>query len=422
MCKDYLKPNTTSSKDLNLVIEQCLNTSFWEQYKLKTRIKEDTKCHTQEQYYPIEPIDIVVAVILLCILMLNLAGSVYDILIVKKSYSGNKWLLYFSIKRNWSKLTETQKLIGPEIEDCRRDGWQNMLYINNYFDNTRCMAHTWYVAADMQLFILGTFTLVLIRSDQRRQVVLWAMFVLSLFTAPLHTYFQNLYDNIIISPEVILDFFVKDPTFNHSYKRGHTNMACYILGLSLGLIIYKLQQKQLNIEKYKKYKYMFWATCPMMIILILCRGLMYMDGVTPHPALKAICAGLYRPLFGLLIFLFILGMVFKLENVYRPTLEWRGWTSAVRVSYSVYIVHLMLILISVSSITTLNHLTIYEALLSSFGTITFSFLCAVPLWLLVESPISQVVQQVTSSKKTKSSKMKSIDNSIVSSSEDKKMN
>ncbi|KPJ14724.1 Farnesyl pyrophosphate synthase 1, mitochondrial [Papilio machaon] len=89
MCKDYLKPNTTSSKDLNLVIEKCLNTSFWEQYKLKTRIKEDTKCHTQEQYYPIEPIDIVVAVILLSIFILNLAGSVYDILIVKKNNSAS---------------------------------------------------------------------------------------------------------------------------------------------------------------------------------------------------------------------------------------------------------------------------------------------------------------------------------------------
>ncbi|XP_013163237.1 PREDICTED: nose resistant to fluoxetine protein 6-like isoform X2 [Papilio xuthus] len=525
MCKDYLKPNTTSSKDFNLVIEQCLNTSFWEQYKLKTRIKEDTMCHTKDQYYPIEPIDIVVAVILLCILILNLSGSVYHILIVKKNYSGNKWLLYFSIQRNWSKLIETtdnrknerlkglngmkvitttlivllhsqipfaffvdneqflergysnifyhllfdgtvivqtffvisgclasynlqlkskentiwkrickrillrwlrltpiyaitlaitaswlrfagsgpmwHKFIGPEIADCRRDGWQNMLYINNYFDNTRCMAHTWYVAADMQLFVLGTFTLVLTRSNQRRQVVLWSMFVLSLFIVPLHTYFQNLYAHVIIAPELVIEFFVKDSTFNHSYKRGHTNMPCYILGLIAGLIVFKLQKKQINIEKYKKYKYMFWAICPMMVILILCCGFLYMDGVTPHLEVRAAFSGIYRPLFGFFIFFFILGMVIKLENVYRPILEWRFWTSIVRLSYAVYIVHVMLIQISVYSRTTLNHSTTYEAIKTSLGTITLSYLFAIPFWLLIESPISQLAQHLTSTREIK---------------------
>ncbi|XP_013137323.1 PREDICTED: nose resistant to fluoxetine protein 6-like, partial [Papilio polytes] len=312
------------------------------------------------------------------------------------------WLRFMGSGPMW------QKLIGPEIADCRRDGWQNMLYINNYFDNTRCMAHTWYVAADMQLFVLGTFILALTRSDHRRQVVLWAIIVISLLIPPLHTYFQNLNGHIILSPEVVLEHFVKDPTFNHSYKRGHTNMTSYILGLSLGLIIYKLQQKQLNVENYKNYKYLYWGTFPMMITLILCCGSLYME-VTPHVAVRAICAGIYRPLFGLLIFLFILGMVIKLENVYRPILEWRGWTLAVRVTYSVYILHVMLLQICAYSRTTLSHISVYEVLMSWCGSICFSFLCAIPLWLLVESPISQLVQYLTTTRK-KEKQMKSVDN------------
>lgn len=56
---------------------------------------------------------------------------------------------------------------------------------------------------------------------------------------------------LILFYRVVLEHFVKDPTFNHSYKRGHTNMTSYILGLSLGLIIYKLQQKQLDVENFK---------------------------------------------------------------------------------------------------------------------------------------------------------------------------
>ncbi|KAH9639034.1 hypothetical protein HF086_003565 [Spodoptera exigua] len=37
------------------------------------------------------------------------------------------------------------KIVGNEIADCRRDWWKHLLYINNYFDNSECMIHTWYV-------------------------------------------------------------------------------------------------------------------------------------------------------------------------------------------------------------------------------------------------------------------------------------
>ncbi|XP_013162519.1 PREDICTED: nose resistant to fluoxetine protein 6-like [Papilio xuthus] len=517
---DDLKTKTIDLNDLNLVIEKCLNTTFWKEYKLKIRINEDVICNSKDPIYHIETKDICVAVICLCLLIINLAGSVYDLLIVKNNDAGMKWLLCFSIKRNWFKLTDVsrdkienriksfksfngmkvitiflvitihsllpfgssidnthyyetifskiqyhllidgsvmiqtffiisgcllsfnlqifteknnvtwkmipkriilrwlrltppyavvlaitttwlrfagtgplwQKMIGQEIKDCQRDGWQNMLYINNYFDNTRCMAHTWYLAADMQLFILGMLIMVLTRTDLQRKVVLSVIFVVSMFIAPLHTYFQDLYAHLIITPEVAREYFVKDPTFNNSYKRGHTNVTCYILGLTLGLLIYKLQQKQLNIKRYKKYKYLVWATVPMMVIIILCSSLFYLVGVTPHVIIRAIYAGTYRTVIGLLLFILILGMVFKVETVYRVILEWQGWTSTVRVSYCAYVLHVMLIQILTYSRTTLNHVTIPHVIMSCVGSIAVSFLAAVPLWLLVESPITQLLK------------------------------
>ncbi|XP_045537633.1 nose resistant to fluoxetine protein 6-like [Papilio machaon] len=522
-CTD-LNPNTTDSKDLNLIIEKCLNTTFWKEYKLNIKINEDVICHNKDPIYHIESGDIAIAIICVCLLIINLTVSVYDLVIVKNNDEGIKWLLCFSIKRNWVKLTDGtrnnienkinsfksfngmkviiiclvitihsllpfgsfvdnthyietifseiqyhllidgtvviqsffmisgcllsynlqisseknnltwkmipkgillrwlrltppyavvlaitttglrfagtgplwQKMIGQEISDCRRDGWQNMLYINNYFDNTRCMAHTWYLAADMQLFILGIVILVLTRNDLQKKVVLSVIFVISLFIAPLHTYFQDLYAHVTITPEVAREYFVKDPTFNNSYKRGHTNITCYILGLTLGILIYKLQQKQLNIKRYKKYKYLVWATIPMMVIIILCSSLFYLVGVMPHVIIRAIYAGTYRTVIGFLLFIFMLAMVFKLENVYRAILEWNGWTSTVRVSYCAYVLHLMLVQILTYSRTTLNHVTIPQAITTSVGSIVISYLVAIPLWLLVESPTSQLIKILAS--------------------------
>ncbi|XP_013137324.1 PREDICTED: uncharacterized protein LOC106102408 [Papilio polytes] len=129
MCKDYIKTEEADSKDLLLVIEQCLNASFWDQYKLKTKIDEDTICHSKDQSYSTEPIDVVVAVLCLCILLLNAAGSIYDTIIVKRNHSGNKWLLCFSIKRNWSKLIETQEDRQNGIE--RLKGLNGMKYVQS---------------------------------------------------------------------------------------------------------------------------------------------------------------------------------------------------------------------------------------------------------------------------------------------------
>lgn len=83
-----IQPMTTNSKDLNVVVEKCLNTSFWKEYKLNVKLNEDVICHSKEPIYHIETGDIVIAVVCFCMFMINLAGSVYDILIVKND-AGN---------------------------------------------------------------------------------------------------------------------------------------------------------------------------------------------------------------------------------------------------------------------------------------------------------------------------------------------
>ena len=50
----------------------------------------------------------------------------------------------------------------PEAEDCARAPWLNLLYINNFYGivedptpQSECLGVTWYLANDMQFFLIA---------------------------------------------------------------------------------------------------------------------------------------------------------------------------------------------------------------------------------------------------------------------------
>jgi peptidoglycan/LPS O-acetylase OafA/YrhL len=55
------------------------------------------------------------------------------------------------------------KFAVHERQACRRNMWSNLLLINNYkSDEMKCMIHTWYIATDFHLSIIGTVLLLLV--------------------------------------------------------------------------------------------------------------------------------------------------------------------------------------------------------------------------------------------------------------------
>ena len=51
--------------------------------------------------------------------------------------------------------------VWPQAELCRNNGWQNLLYINNFYkQEEQCLAQTWYLANDMQFYILSPLILI----------------------------------------------------------------------------------------------------------------------------------------------------------------------------------------------------------------------------------------------------------------------
>lgn len=67
------------------------------------------------------------------------------------------WLWRFNTGPFWDKFNYFER------QSCRTNMWTNLLFINNYVSGDfKCMVHTWFIAADFHLSILGTCLLLLI--------------------------------------------------------------------------------------------------------------------------------------------------------------------------------------------------------------------------------------------------------------------
>lgn len=73
-----------------------------------------------------------------------------------------------------------------DIQSCRENWWLNLLYMNNFFRQTRvCLGQTWYLSCDFQMFILSPlfFWPMFKWKDNVTRVVQYWMVHMVIFTA-----------------------------------------------------------------------------------------------------------------------------------------------------------------------------------------------------------------------------------------------
>ncbi|XP_072942311.1 nose resistant to fluoxetine protein 6-like [Epargyreus clarus] len=328
------------------------------------------------------------------------------------------WLLFpKGIVMRWIRLTPTYALIlatictwmrhlgdGPlwqmvvtsEADACRQYWWAHVFYINNYlYNDAYCAPQTWYLAADTQLFCVGLFVCVFVRSSRARKIVLSVLIVISLVIPALHTYFQNLDAVVIQSPESSYrELYVRDDTFRLLYIRGHTNLSTFVLGLIGGFLAFHWQTEGKDFNKYKKYNWCVWLLFPAGVLVILSGGLFYIDGSKPSDFFRIIYATFYKPIFQTLVVCLIISIIFKVETVYRGIIEWRGFTWMGRVSYSAFLCHTMFQRGLIGAQTIPTHMSEYYVVVVLLATVFMSYVCGGLLWLLVEAPLGGVTKAV----------------------------
>lgn len=94
-----------------------------------------------------------------------------------------------------------QRAFLQERENCRANGWSNLVYINNYYHTDAiCIGHSWYLSADFQNAIVGVIILVFAHKFPKYRVpIFFSCILIATFIPALLTY-TNQMDGIHFTP------------------------------------------------------------------------------------------------------------------------------------------------------------------------------------------------------------------------------
>ncbi|CAH4032495.1 unnamed protein product [Pieris brassicae] len=278
------------------------------------------------------------------------------------------------------------------IEPCRSIGWYNMLYVNNFVDGSVCMVQGWYLAAEMQLHLLGLIVCIFFKGLSRIRVLI-VLFIIGLLIPGVLTYIYDLDMQLTPSAELFRQYFLPDPTFRYVYRHSFTNLACYVMGLAMGLLTYKLQRTNFDIQKYKKWIPLYYSA------IILNTGIMYSASINyqDRPRLsittRMIMSAVMKPLLTASTSVLAFGVIFKYERSLCGLLEWRGWTVLNRLDYCCYLINLPFIdyLLGSEALIRTGYTVKFTA---SCGIVIMTLLLALFLWLLVENPFALITNEL----------------------------
>ena len=241
--------------------------------------------------------------------------------------------------------------ITTEVDICQKSWWSNLLYINNFqllFENPDingyfCLGQSWYLANDMQFFIISPIFIFALWYNKFIGIILWGLGVTAATVIPTVLSWVNNYP-------ISAGFFGTDfDYFKKFYVVPWCRFQPYIVGILFGYILHKMRdQPKLKINPY--FCIWIWAVTGAVGSLVI-YGLYpyeagYLDNILNpeyHVASKFASAafnGFHRLAWSICVGWVILSCAKGAAGPINSILSWPFWIPLANLSYCIYLVHI----------------------------------------------------------------------------------
>ncbi|XP_066151011.1 O-acyltransferase like protein-like [Euwallacea fornicatus] len=292
--------------------------------------------------------------------------------------------------------------VGKEYRNCRKNGWTNLLFVNNYIDShNMCLHQTWYLAADMQLFILSILVLyVTSKFPNRRKIIFGSMLVIGTILPGALAYI-NKYDIILREyPEILYDLRIMQLDAWKLYSSGYGNIFGYCIGMIFGYLFYKYRNTCLTVKKV--HIVLWWILTFGMCITVVLIAVVFYD---PNFEVTRLKSAIYwasgKNLFALGVAIGLFGFTQKIGWFVRWACEFQPLQVLGRLTYSTYIIHVTFIRWQAGYRRypiSANDAIMFFAVI---GDVACSYLAGTLLCLFVEMPISALQKMICCSSRQK---------------------
>nr|XP_029728562.1 nose resistant to fluoxetine protein 6-like [Aedes albopictus] len=210
-------------------------------------------------------------------------------------------LLETSINRRFMNGPLAQLTVGQSRAICRQNWWTNLLFLNNYIDTDKpCLIQSWYLAADLQLFVFALGCLMLIwRWPFLKKYILAAGFAWGIIITTIVAYTRR------IPPVMTEDLKLYDNyNFGHPYfqlyQPFHMNITIYFAGMIAGFVYHRFRESRKEFFKSRLQFNLLQITVFMYFFTLATDWWVVLHQSSIPPFLLAIYATWFKHAWGLL--------------------------------------------------------------------------------------------------------------------------
>ncbi|XP_026315716.1 nose resistant to fluoxetine protein 6-like [Hyposmocoma kahamanoa] len=134
-----------------------------------------------------------------------------------------------------------------QTNDCRTNWWLTLLYVQNYI-HPMCLGHTWYLAIDMQLYILSPLVLFWVLSGKKNRA--WSALIIAILVAVTATsiyVFLNDFIGSFVQPALAIEVVLKYARYY--YYNTFTRSSPFFIGMCFGYLIHYWREKNIQLTK-----------------------------------------------------------------------------------------------------------------------------------------------------------------------------
>ncbi|XP_017145312.1 nose resistant to fluoxetine protein 6 [Drosophila miranda] len=258
-------------------------------------------------------------------------------------------------------------------KSCNTDWFWTLLYIQNYAADRICLAQTWYLAIDMQLYIIAPLLLIIVYKWGKKGAA-----VVLLLTLLLAAY--------LFSILVINDYSLLSGGDIGLSQKTHNRASGWLVGFLFGYYLHTIRGKSIKLSRATVW--LGWITS--LALLTTCIFAMYPYGFGKSKTLSILSEAFYVSLSRIAWPLGLSWVVFACMQGYgglaNSLLSAPLWQPLSKLSFCVYMWHLFIQNLNAGRTRVNTYFSDYDVMLRFWQDFGFSVLMAYIMYILIEAP------------------------------------
>lgn len=276
------------------------------------------------------------------------------------------------------------------IQGCYHKWWFVLLQTNNFDASENvCLQHLWYISADLQIFLVIAFPLALLLIRQPKIAAVLGAFTAVVFCVMtcIQIYSWDLFYGFTSGTNDMRK--VKD-TLTLIYFRPFTHVGAYIVGVMCGYV--SVQCK--NVATSPNVEMALWLVSSALACGVLFASFPWNQGYLPDAVTNSLYGGFHQLLWALAFFWPSYACATGRGGVLNKVLAWSFFIPLSRLTFSIYLIHVLLYMTRMLRLRTYINTDEYFQLTTALGVFSLSVVFAYLMYVCVEAPVLRLEKMV----------------------------